>query len=56
LDVLNRQGVQTAVISPRFGGTNKLAYQLRNLSPDLVAKINAISAKYPAQERKTCKL
>lgn len=56
LDVLNRQGVQTAVISPRLGGTTKLAYQLRNLSPDLVAKINAISAKYPAKERKTCKL
>lgn len=55
LDILNRQGVQTAVISPRTGNTNKLAYQWRNLSPDLVAKISAISAKYPGQERKTCK-
>lgn len=56
LDILNQQGVQTAVISPRTGSTNKLVYQLRNLSPDLVSKINAISAKYPAQERKPCKL
>jgi hypothetical protein len=55
LALLNIKGVQTAEITTRTGGTNKLVYQWRDLTPEQLTKLEAIALKYPEQERKACK-
>lgn len=55
LEQLNKQGVHSAVIATRSGNTAKLYFQLRNLEPEVVNKLNALKDKFPEQAGKPCK-
>jgi hypothetical protein len=55
LELLNKQGVHSAVIATRTGNTAKLNFQLRNLEPEVVSKLNALKDKFPEQPGKPCK-
>ena len=56
LEMLNKQGVRSAVITTRTGNTAKLAFQLRTLTPDVAGKLDAIlKDKFAAQTSKPCK-
>lgn len=57
LEMLNKQGVRSAIITTRSGNTAKLAFQLRKLPPDVVGKLDAIlKDKFAAQSSKPCKV
>ena len=55
LEMLNKQGVHSAVIATRTGNTAKLAFQLHNLAPEVVSKLDALKEKFPSQPGKPCK-
>jgi len=51
---LNNKGVRTARIMPRTVSTSKFSYQLRALTTEEKAKLDAIKAGFPAQEIRNC--
>lgn len=56
LEMLNKQGVRSAVITTRTGNTARLVFQLRTLGPEVVSKLDAIiKDKFPSQAGKACK-
>jgi hypothetical protein len=52
---LNRQGLHTARIGGRSVATNKVAFQLRELTPENKAQFDKIKPGFPAQELRSCK-
>lgn len=54
LAALNKQGVQSARVAPRYSGSKQLVYQFRDISEDTKARIARIVAKFPEQETRSC--
>lgn len=54
LATLNKQGVQSARVAPRYTGNKQLIYQFRDISEDTKARIDKIVAKFPEQETRSC--
>jgi len=54
LAALNKQGVQTARIAPRYSSNRELFFQFRDISDDAKARIAKIAAKFPEQETREC--
>jgi len=54
LVALNKQGVQTARVSPRYTGNHELFFQFRDISEETKARIAKIAAKFPEQETRAC--
>ncbi len=54
LAALNKQGVQTARVAPRYTGNRELFFQFRDISEDAKARIEKIAAKFPEQETRAC--
>ncbi|XLZ67887.1 SPOR domain-containing protein [Massilia sp. SR12] len=54
LAALNKQGVQSARVAPRYTGSKQLIYQFRDISEDTKARIAKIVAKFPEQETRSC--
>lgn len=54
LAALNKQGVQSARVAPRYSGSKQLIYQFRDISEDTKARIAKIVAKFPEQETRSC--
>ena len=55
LGALNRQGVVGARVAQRISQVPKLTYRLRELDPALRARYDALRARLPAHEERTCK-
>ena len=55
LGALNRQGVVGARVAQRSSQVPKLTYRLRELDPALRARYDALRARLPAHEERTCK-
>lgn len=55
LAMLMKQGVRTARVAPRMSGSKLLAYQFRDVDPDLKAKLEKIRAGFPNTENRSCK-
>jgi hypothetical protein len=55
LAALMKQGVRTARVAPRMSGSKLLAYQFRDVDPDLKAKLEKIRAGFPNAEARSCK-
>lgn len=55
LAALNKQGVASAKVAPRMSQTSKLAYRFRDIDADAKAKLDAIAARFPQQESRSCK-
>jgi cell division protein FtsN len=51
---LNKQGVNSARIAPRYGGSKLLAYQFREVSADMRSALEKIAAGFPEQEIRSC--
>ncbi|MES2261816.1 MAG: SPOR domain-containing protein [Pseudomonadota bacterium] len=49
------QGVHSARIAPRMGGSKHFAYQFRDIGSDVKARIEKIRAGFPNQESRSCK-
>ena len=54
LAALNKQGVQTARIAPRYTSNHELFFQFRDISEETKARIAKIVAKFPEQETRDC--
>ncbi|UGQ47019.1 SPOR domain-containing protein [Massilia endophytica] len=54
LAALNKQGVHSARIAPRFGGSKLLAYQFRDVSTETRSALEKIAAGFPEQEIRSC--
>ncbi len=54
LAALNKQGVQTARVAPRYTGNHELFFQFHDISEDTKARIAKIAAKFPEQETRAC--
>lgn len=54
LAALNKQGVQSARVAPRYTGSKQLIYQFRDISEDTKARIAKIVARFPEQETRSC--
>lgn len=52
---LMKQGVRTARVAPRMSGSKLLAYQFRDVAPDLKTKLDALRASFPNTETRACK-
>lgn len=52
---LNKQGVHSARIAPRYSASKQLAYQFRDLDAATRARLEKIKAQFPEQELRTCK-
>ncbi|HEX5341878.1 MAG TPA: SPOR domain-containing protein [Duganella sp.] len=55
LAALMKQGVRTARVAPRMSGSKLLAFQFRDVDPDLKAKLEKIRAGFPNTETRSCK-
>ena len=55
LAALNKQGVASAKVAPRMTQTSKLAYRFRDIDTDAKARLDAIAARCPQQESRSCK-
>jgi hypothetical protein len=55
LAALMKQGVRTARVTPRYSGSKLLAFQFREVDPELKAKLEKIRAGYPSAEIHSCK-
>jgi hypothetical protein len=55
LAALMKQGVRTARVAPRMSGSKLLAYQFRDVDPNLKAKLEKIRAGFPNTETRSCK-
>ncbi|WP_374583522.1 SPOR domain-containing protein [Pseudoduganella sp.] len=54
LAALNKQGVQSARVAPRYTGSKQLIYQFRDISEETKARIAKIVARFPEQETRSC--
>ena len=52
---LNKQGVHSARIAPRYSASKQLAYQFRDLDAATRARLEKIKAQFPEQELRNCK-
>lgn len=52
---LNKQGVHSARIGPRYSSSKQLAYQFRDLDAATHARLEKIKAQFPEQELRNCK-
>ncbi|WP_343732703.1 SPOR domain-containing protein [Duganella sp.] len=55
LAALMKQGVRTARVAPRMSGSKLLAFQFRDVDPDLRTKLEKIRAGFPNAELRVCK-
>ncbi len=55
LAALMKQGVRTARVAPRMSGSKLLAFQFRDVDPDLKTKLEKIRASFPNAELRVCK-
>ncbi|MGX9731809.1 SPOR domain-containing protein [Janthinobacterium aestuarii] len=55
LAMLNKQGVHSARIAPRYSASKQFAYQFRDLDAATRARLEKIKAQFPEQELRTCK-
>nr|WP_154382866.1 SPOR domain-containing protein [Duganella guangzhouensis] len=55
LAALMKQGVRTARVAPRYSGSKLLAFQFREVDPELKAKLEKIRAGFPNTETRSCK-
>jgi hypothetical protein len=54
LAALNKQGVQSARVAPRYTSNRELYFQFRDISEDTKARIAKIAAKFSEQETRAC--
>ena len=54
LEILTKQGVRSAVLGTRNSSTGKVAYQLHGITPELKAKIDALTKDLANQQQKAC--
>ena len=52
---LNKQGVHSARIGPRYSSSKQLAYQFRDLDAATRTRLEKIKAQFPEQELRNCK-
>ena len=52
---LNKQGVHSARIAPRYSASKQLAYQFRDIDAATHARLETIKAQFPEQELRSCK-
>ena len=52
---LNKQGVHSARIGPRYSSSKQLAYQFRDLDAATRARLEKIKAQFPDQDLRSCK-
>lgn len=52
---LNKQGVHSARIAPRYSASKQLAYQFRNLDAATRGRLEKIKAQFPEQDLRSCK-
>ena len=52
---LNKQGVHSARIAPRYSASKQLAYQCRDLDAATRARLEKIKTQFPEQELRNCK-
>lgn len=55
LAALMKQGVRTAKITPRMSGSKQLAFQFRDVDPDLKIRLDQLRSSLPANETRACK-
>ncbi|OEZ87739.1 hypothetical protein JAB6_09910 [Janthinobacterium sp. HH104] len=55
LAMLNKQGVHSARVTPRYSASKQFAYQFRDLDADTRARLEKIKAQFPEQELRSCK-
>ena len=55
LATLQKQGVHSARVAPRYSASKQLAYQFRNLDAATRARLAAIAAQFEEQELRSCK-
>ncbi|WFR80495.1 SPOR domain-containing protein [Janthinobacterium rivuli] len=52
---LNKQGVHSARVAPRYSASKQFAYQFRDLDAATRARLEKIKTQFPEQELRTCK-
>lgn len=52
---LNKQGVHSARVAPRYSAGKQLAYQFRDLDAATRARLEKIKTQFPDQELRSCK-
>ncbi|PKB23547.1 SPOR domain-containing protein [Janthinobacterium sp. 64] len=52
---LNKQGVHSARVAPRYSASKQFAYQFRDLDAATRARLEKIKAQFPEQELRACK-
>lgn len=52
---LNKQGVHSARVAPRYSASKQFAYQFRDLDAATRARLEKIKAQFPEQDLRTCK-
>ena len=52
---LNKQGVHSARVAPRYSASKQLAYQFRDLDAATRARLEKIKTQFPEQELRNCK-
>lgn len=52
---LNKQGVHSARIAPRYSASKQMAYQFRDLDAATRARLEKIKTQFPEQELRSCK-
>ncbi|MDN2699601.1 SPOR domain-containing protein [Janthinobacterium sp. SUN073] len=52
---LNKQGVHSARVAPRYSASKQLAYQFRDLDAATRARLEKIKTQFPEQELHSCK-
>lgn len=52
---LNKQGVHSARVAPRYSSSKQLAYQFRDLDAATRERLDAIAAKFEEQSVRSCK-
>ncbi|PJJ21167.1 Sporulation related domain-containing protein [Janthinobacterium sp. OK676] len=52
---LNKQGVHSARVAPRYSASKQFAYQFRDLDAATRARLEKIKAQFPEQELRSCK-
>ena len=52
---LNKQGVHSARVAPRYSASKQLAYQFRDIDAATHARLEKIKAQFPEQELRSCK-
>ncbi|MET0322369.1 MAG: SPOR domain-containing protein [Duganella sp.] len=55
LAMLVKQGVRSARITPRMSGSRQLAFQFRDVNPQVKATLDRIRADFPNTDLRTCK-